>query len=430
MTAENTDPESGNSFDRSPGATGASGSAKKWRLVVIACVIATGVLICILAFQILPARREKGNTDAPPGDDRPAPRDGPWGQLEYAPIVIAPPLEYAAETSDDFSTPVVWHFPGLGSKGLSSLFRRIGLPAALAAELESMSRSNASLGGMSIHPPAKFVLGLSRQSRLKLYAALCDYMQNGDQQKQFAFRGTSPNLWFSGSKVSPATRALVEPLIYQRRGFMYFADLRSIVDKLKSRNELLNLVKTLSREATFIVHLKVSAESDIESLIEYWGRGGRTGEIRPIIESLAQHGEDQVVDIMHLLPQLPRQLLYTYQSYSDADIRRRRDCHWTSINFFMDTPDDRFCDPKEVIAALRKDYRQIQGDLLLGDIALVLDANEMSVHSGVYIADDIFFHRCGPGASAAWTLALGEDLLNYYPRSQRCTIRYYRRKDL
>ncbi|MBC8372867.1 MAG: hypothetical protein H8E53_04680, partial [Planctomycetes bacterium] len=118
------------------------------------------------------------------------------------------------------------------------------------------------------------------------------------------------------------------------------------------------------------------------------------------------------------------------QAYSDSDIKQWRDCNWTAVNFFHEVPDDRFCNPGEVVNALRKDYYQINDKGHLGDIAIVLDSNNRSVHAGVYIADDIFFHRCGPGSSAPWTLARGKDLVNYYPRKQSVTIRYYRRKDL
>jgi len=403
---------------------------KKWMAVLTLAAIAGVVFICVVMLQRYLPRVENGNTDTGPGADPIIAGDGPWGQLEYASIVISPPLEYAVEIADDFSTGTVWHFPDVDSAGLSNLLKEISLEAPLREKLLSLAKINTSLGGMSIYPPKEFVLSLSSESRSVLYVALCSYMENGDHQKQFAFRGSSTDQWFAGSAVSPKTRKLVEPLIYQRQGFMYFADLRSLAEFITSRGELLRLVKTLSSEATFIVHLKLSADSDLESLVNYWGRGGRAQEVRPILESLVQKGGNQRINIVHLLPPLPRRKLYTYQAYSDGDIKQWRDCNWTAVNFFQEVPDDRFCKPGEVVSALRKDYYQINDKGHLGDIAIVLDANNRSVHAAVYIADDIFFHRCGPGSSAPWTLARGKDLVNYYPRSKKTTIRYYRRKDL
>ena len=405
-------------------------SAKKWIVTLSVAAVVSCVFGGLAFFLNSHPRAAKSDDGGHLAERYSGLGSGPWGRLEYLPIIIAPPLPYASENIEDFSSPVVWRFPNVGSAGLSALFEDISISEPLRTKLMSMAQINASYRGMDIYPSREFVLGLSREARGKLYVALCGYMANGDQQKQFVFRGSSPAQWFAGSMVSQETRKLVEPLIHHRRGFMYFADLRSIAGAVAPRSELVNLVKTLSRDATFIVHLKLSKNSDIEALVNYWGRGGRTQNVRPIIESLVRSGTDQGINIIHLLPSFARRKLYTYSSRLDAKTRPKRDCNWTAANFFNETPDDRFCDPREVANTLRNDYRWVHGDLQLGDIAVVLDANNMSVHSAVYVADDLFFHRCGPGASAPWTLARGKDLVNYYPRSKKVTIRYYRRRDL
>ena len=355
---------------------------------------------------------------------------GPWGQLEYLPIVISPPLEYVAENDVDFSGEVVWHFPNVGSAGLSALLREIGFAAPLVAELESMAKANVSLPGMSLYPSKEFVLGLSAEARAKLYLALCDYKQNSDHRNQFLFRGDSLEQWFAGSTISPETRKLIGPLIYRRGNFMYFADMRTIVSSLPSRDGRLNLLRALRRDATFLVHVKISAKSDLEALVRYWGRGGRVQDVRPILESLVQRGNDQSISITHLLPPMPRRKLYTYPAQSITDNAISRSCHWTSLNFFNEVPDDKFSKIAEVTRSLQEDYYRIHGNLQLGDIAVVLDARNAAIHSATYIADDIFFHRCGADSSAPWALTRGEDLCDYYPRHGKTGIRYYRRKNL
>ena len=331
---------------------------------------------------------------------------------------------------EDLSGPVIWRFPNTGLVEFSSLLDRLSLPGPLAGQLMSLAQIDASSRGMVVRPSRELVMRLTRQSRGELYAALCGYMANEDQQKQFVFRGVSTDQWFDRASISPKTRELVEPLIYHRDGFMYFADLRSIAGSVTPRSELPELVKTLARDATVIVHLKLNADSDIESLVRYWGVGGRAGEIRPILESLITNDGERRLNIVHLLPPLARRKLYTYSDRLDSKTRPRRDCNWTVANFFNETPDDKFCDPRQVAQMLRNDCTEIRGDLQLGDIAVVLNANNMSIHSAVHIADDIFFHKCGPGASAPWTLARKEDLVNYYPRIGKVSLRYYRRKDL
>jgi hypothetical protein len=404
--------------------------AKKHILALVVLIIGSWILAS-LAFVNYPADATAiANSDRRMANRISVSGSGPWGSLEYLPIVIKPPLENVSDNIEQFSTGTVWRFPSVGMVELTQLLEDISLSAPLRTKLMSMVKIDISSRGTKIYPSREFVLGLSSKDRLNLYAALCDYMPNEDQQKQFVFRGSSPDKWFAGSIVSQEIRELVEPLIYQRRGFMYFADLRSIARTVTPRSERQNLVQTLGRDATFIVHLKLSKNSNVEEIVRYWGRGGREGEIRPIIESLMQNPAEREINIVHLLPPFARRRLYTYPEPSDPETRPRRDCNWTSANFFNETPDDKFREPAQVARRLLNDYRQIRTNLQLGDIAVILDEHNMSVHSAVYIADDVFFHRCGPGDSAAWTLARGEDLANYYPRSKKVSTRYFRRKDL
>ncbi|MDP6633554.1 MAG: hypothetical protein QGG42_01480 [Phycisphaerae bacterium] len=405
-------------------------SAKKWIIVLSVAAVLSWVLSGAVLILTSHARIETADARGYPPADSYRTNSGPWGRLEHLPVVIAPPLENVSENIEDFSASAVWRFPNVGPAELPVLFESISLSDSLRTKLLSMAQIDISLRGMVIRPSREFVLGLSRIDRGKLYTALCGYMENGDQQKQFVFRGTSPEQWFTGSGVSPDTRKLVEPLIYRHRGFMYFADLRSIAETVNPPSQLPRLVRALSRDATVLVHLKLDKNDNIDALVKYWGCGGREQQVRPILESLVRNGVEREINIVHLLPPLARRKLYTYSPRLDAETRPKRDCNWTAANFFNETPDDRFCDPKEVVKMLRNDYRRVHSSLQLGDIAVVLDEKKMSVHSAVYVADEIYFHKCGPGASAPWTLAREKDLASYYPRTKQGSIWFYRRKDL
>ncbi|MDP6544751.1 MAG: hypothetical protein QGH60_12220 [Phycisphaerae bacterium] len=405
-------------------------SARKWVYVLAVFVAASWVLIAIVLFQHRNPATANGSANTST-DTRPMTATaGPWGELELTPIVIAPPLEYVAESDLDFSGKVVWHVPNVGSVGLTALFKRIGLATPLIAELQSMAKANTSLPGMSIYPSKEFVRGLNAEVRAKLYLALSEFGQNLDLRNQFLFCGDSPDQWFAGSAVSPETRKLVEPFIYKRGNFLYFADMRSIADSIPSREQYVALLKTLRRDATFLVHVKVSEKSDIETLVNYWGRGGRAQEVRPILESLMRRGGDQGINITHLLPPLARRRLYTYPARSIIDVKVQRDCHWTSLNFFNDVPDDKYAAPNVMIPELKENYYRVHANFQLGDLALVVDSRGRSVHSATYIADDILFHRCGADSSAPWTLVKGEDLASLYPRRNKVMVLYYRRKKM
>ncbi|MBC8372393.1 MAG: hypothetical protein H8E53_02275 [Planctomycetes bacterium] len=430
MSTQETNPTPEDSSASHTEASETDHSVRKWMWVLAVFVAASWVLIGIVMFQHRAPAAANGNSNILAATRPMVATTGPWGELEYSPIVIAPPLEYVSESDVDFSGKVVWHFPNVGSTGLSALLKKIGLAAPLVAELESMAKADVSLPGMSLYPSKEFVRGLSAEARAKLYRTLCEYSDNLDHRNLFLFRGESTDQWFAGSTVSPETRKLVEPFIYRQGNFMYFADMRSIVGFIPSRGQQLALLRTLRRDATFLVHVRISAKSDIERLVNYWGRGGRAQEVRPILESLMRRGGDQIIDITHLLPPLARRRLYTYPARSVVDISVQRDCHWTSLNFFNDIPDDKFAKCDAMLPELKKNFYRVHGNFQLGDIALLVDAKGRTVHSATYIADDIFFHRCGSDSSAPWVLTKGEDLTDFYPRRGKSHVLFYRRKNM
>jgi hypothetical protein len=192
----------------------------------------------------------------------------------------------------------------------------------------------------------------------------------------------------------------------------------------------MELLKTLRRDSTFLAMLKVSGESNLDELVNYWGRGGRVQDVRPILESLMQRPGTHSINVTHLLPPLARRRLYTYPAQSMVQQQIHRDCHWTSLNFFNETPNDKFAGMAKFYSEIRENFYRIHANLQLGDIAVVIDSRGGAVHSATYIADDIFFHRCGSDSSAPWVFVKGQDLTALYPRRKKCSVAYYRRKNM
>ena len=61
-----------------------------------------------------------------------------------------------------------------------------------------------------------------------------------------------------------------------------------------------------------LVQLRVKPQTDVEALATYWGQGRRSKDVRPLLQSLVRVPGGATIDIVHLLPPLPRALLYTY----------------------------------------------------------------------------------------------------------------------
>ncbi len=68
--------------------------------------------------------------------------------------------------------------------------------------------------------------------------------------------------------------------------------------------------------------MNVDEPSDVDDLAEYWGRGGRKVDIRPVLEAAANDKVSHAADVTYLLPDLPRLLLYHYQKIGLSDLEK------------------------------------------------------------------------------------------------------------
>src|SRR6185369_1143907 len=101
------------------------------------------------------------------------------------------------------------------------------------------------------------------------------------------------------------------------------------------------------------------------------------------------------VSLLYFLPQFARQRLYTYPMPSKPG-DPAMDCHWSTMNFFNETPDDRFTNPAFTGQFLNENYYTIAKANHYGDLIFFLDrTGNTAIHSAVYLADDIVFTKNG-----------------------------------
>jgi hypothetical protein len=254
---------------------------------------------------------------------------------------------------------------------------------------------------------------------------------NQDQGNSFRFFGT-PAEWLSGTLISPQTRALVEPLIYRDGNVLHFADAAIIRETIKEDDERQRLAKALLRQSTMLVRLSVTQDAEIPALAEYWGRGGRSTDIRPLLESVAGANAEGSIDIVHLLPSFARNRLYRYPKLTTSDLNKPllANCLWSSLNFFRLEPDDRFLDVETALTSLREDYHIIEHGYQLGDIVGFLNSQGNLFHVAVYIADDLVFTKNGMSPVSPWTIMPLQRVKDYYrSHSDNPRLIYHRRND-
>lgn len=367
--------------------------------------------------------------EAPSGSVAP----GPWGQLSTTPIVISPPLEYVTADLGMEGDRLEWFFPGASAEVMEAVLATAGLSPEQIRNLRAAARPEPRIKGFIVTPDPAMVRNLSRETRGRLYLELGKTPLNFDHAHAFRFHGSSTQAWLGGSSISPQTKELVEPLIYRDGDSLLFADMKIIRAQIKDEKEVQRLKKVLLRQSTVIIKLSVTNESDIPGLAEYWGRGGRRTDLRPLLESVAGQGTDHSIDVIHVLPTFARNHLYRYprQTWSDFDKPLLSNCLWSALNFFNPSPDDRFLDVNVALNTLRRDYYIVEHDFQLGDVVGFFDSSGNLFHVASYLADDLVLSKNGFTPMAPWAITTIDQLKNYYRlTSANPQVIYHRRKDM
>ena len=352
---------------------------------------------------------------------------GPWGDLRVVNIVTEPPEESLAGQLD-FPKPT-WLFSGYSTNAFVSLLHTAGLTPAQEIELVKAAVWGTPGEGCTILPRDDLVLGLSPEARAALYSALSLFPANLYQNEPFRFQADKADEWFTKSNVPAKTIALVRSLMYRRGSAILFSAPHLVMPKLGSDLERVRLVKALSRQSTMIVKLHINPDTDIDSLVSYWANRNDLGkDIKPLLESEARIPGGFNLDITHLLPRFARKRIYTYPR-ADGDIGEMvYDCHWNSMNFWNDPPDNRFADKAFVIRSLETDYDSVLDGFKFGDIILFMKSDTEAIHSAVYIADNIVFTKNGPSQHSPWILMKLDALTTHYETNVDLKIRGYRKK--
>jgi len=370
-----------------------------------------------------PERTEVGELRAP----------GPWGQLELSSTVISPPLELIPDDPDPVPDRSSWCFPEATPESLGQWLTDVGFPAEEIPPTLATARPVPRVSGVVVSVAPATVRRLSPDTRARIYSRLAHSELNPRQQNAPRFYGTAEE-WIGAGELSPRALLLVRTLVYSSGGFQLFADIDLVRAELSDPRELRLVAKKLLREKTLLAKVRVPDASRLESMIEYWGRGGRMTDIRPVLESLADLGPGASLDVLHLLPEFVRVHLYRYPRLSLADLEKPAlpNCFWTALNFFaLESYDDRFLKLDLAMSSLARDYYVVHDDLMLGDVVLLSTREGLPYHAAVYVADGIVFGKNGTSSVAPWTLLPLERLPGYFPQhAEGGRITYYRRKDL
>jgi len=182
--------------------------------------------------------------------------------------------------------------------------------------------------------------------------------------------------------------------------------------------------KELCRVQTLLMKLKVTPQSDLQTLLDYWGGCGNADRVKPLLESVIRVREGAELNVSFFMPPVPRLNLYTYPNPAS---QAGQDCVFSAFNFFLDQPDNRFTDPEYANNVLQSDFEPVRGEKKFGDL-LLLQQGDRAVHMCVYIAADIVYTKNGGHPCQPWILMKLGDLMVQYESDKPQQLRVFRKK--
>jgi hypothetical protein len=353
----------------------------------------------------------------------------PWGELVVRDFDLEQPEEYAAY-SDSTNEVERWTFEGMNPAQVRTLMLSCGLAASQTEQALLPSSVLTTSSNTVVLPDDGLVFSLLPQVRAKLYDELGRFAANQFMQSPVSLHGPAFDVWFGNGKLSAATFSLIKKLAYRRGDSQCLSDLAPLMRRVPDDMERIRLLRALSRQDAVLVGIHVRPDTDIDKLLGYWDRppGVRLINIRPLLESMQNRPNGGSASILYFLPPFARQRLYTYpmpSSPSDPVM----DCHWSTMNFFNEIPDNRFDDPAYTFNYLREHYYEVAKPIAYGDIIMLVNDQNVTVHSAVYLADDIVFTKNGSNFAHPWMLMRLKNLLSAYNSNHPPRVAVYRNKD-
>ena len=355
-----------------------------------------------------------------------AAKPGPWGQLETTPIYIEAPDYLMANVQKPNSIPQ-WCFPGANEASLRQLFARAGLPDAMQKRLFDPRRTLTQGEVITLFPTVPDLEAMTPEMRGVVYPELAKTPLNEFHHDPIFIIGGIDE-WLRDTGLPAEIQALIRKMTYRRGRALVFSDLRTLLTHAKNEDEVQQICKSATRTRTLMAYLKIPADGVKKDIIDYWTGGYPDNDSLPLLHSLTERPYGSTLDITHLLPPLGRRRLYTYPTAELATFGRMPDCHWTSLNFFSLARQEYFLDTRLASQRVIERYFTIPPPYRFGDVLFFNNPAGETIHSCVFIADDIVFTKNGENSLAPWILMRLGDVQDIYLLTSQFNMQGYREK--
>jgi hypothetical protein len=394
---------------------------------ILSFTLATGVLA--YAFARPSQKSAPSAMQHDPMDPKPPQIVPAWGELLTFDTQMERPEEYTAQEVSNLKEPR-WIFSGMQPAQVRQLMLSCGLTPEQADRALASRQTVVTPTNTIVHPDDTLVFALSPETRAKFYGELAKDAANHYMHFPFCFAGEAFQEIAGNGRIQPEVVAKIRSLLYRRGDALFLSDFEVLMKQIPAEAQRVELVKVLSAQSAVLARVRIRPTTDIDKLLGYWAwaPGVRFTNLRPLLDSIKRLQDGATVSLLYFLPQFARERLYTYPLPAQVD-DPAMDCHWSTMNFFNDPPDNRFVNPTYTVSYLRTNYYTVAKPTRYGDLIFVLDEKGNAIHSAVYIADDIVFTKNGNNYMEPWMLMRMKNLISMYSVMGSPRTAVYRNRD-
>ncbi len=353
---------------------------------------------------------------------------GPWGELVVSNIYLEAPDSVIEIVGKPDPVPR-WTFPGLSASMVKDLLIQSGVDLALVERLTSSTQLKTSGAEIVVYPKLEDLLQIKGAVRDKLYSEISKYSQNDYYTDPVFILSGDVEEWLAEATLNANQKDVIRQLVWHRGNALVFSNVGVLLSYAQNGEEIKNTLRAITRCMSLVVSKKFPLKQDQrETFLRYWISNQPESPRMTFIKAISRETDiNDTVDVMHFLPVIMREKLYTFPSLRDGVKGRLPDCHWTSLNFFNLTPRDYYRSTSLAAIQLTQAYNQVSGPYQFGDVLCYTD-NGDGLHTCVYIADNIVLTKNGENILAPWVLLTIEDVSKIYKRSPTTQIQAYRLK--
>lgn len=349
-----------------------------------------------------------------------------WQKWEYTTIKLERPDD-TFPPMDIKPLDILWIFEQKTASDVEQLIKSCNLDPVLEKSLLDKSRWKIELSGTMVSPTPEAVKNLPLEARQKIYSVLRNNPANFFHYNPFRLSADDVDDWLSNSGLSPENQMLFRHISWKEGNVILFYDFQLFEHIVKNPQEKRAVAKSLSQIPALLMNLKITPQTDIDTVVKYFKKGGSGPEMRSFLESLKKLPNGKSISVSFLLPSFAKIRLYTYSKYQEG--KKPYDCFYSAMNFFNNTPDDRFLDGDYIQQVLHSQYYNVGTNYTYGDLIMLIEEDNKAIHMCVYIADDVVFTKNGAQDLQPWILMKLPDMLKIYQTNKPLKIVAYRKRD-